>query len=554
MQASLPTTRWSYSCAVPYRAVARWVSPGVIVVAGVLAYWTSFGGVLVLDDPGAITANPTITSLTRSLSPPPNTTVSGRPFANFTFALNYAISGTDLWSYHIANLAIHVAAALALFGVLRRTLMTTPLMAIFGPVSPAIAGAISLLWTVHPLHTEAVTYIAQRVESLAGLLLLLTLYAAIRAGEKRSSGWTAAAIGCCALGMATKEVMAVAPVLVWLWYRTFRAGAPYPRAVRILPVTWLVLILLALDAPRGQTAGLGLGGWTPWSYALTQTEVIVHYLRLVFFPSPLVFHYAWPRITSLVAVAPQAGFLTVAAAMTIVGLVRRHPLGFAGAWFFGLLAPSSSFVPVVTQVAAEHRMYLASAALISLVVAGAFLLGRKVLSGSLGLTVGLACVAATAIMLGVQTYARNLDYSSAERLWHDTVQKQPGSPRAQLGYSFELVVAKRYAEAEPHARQAVAMEPSNPLARRTLGFALAGQSKLFEAVTEIQRGLELFPGDIVARRALITIHITLASSYADANRFEAAISELDAALRLGPDPGQVADLQQRRLRYAMSGK
>ena len=191
---------------------------------------------LVLDNPGAITWNPTIKSLAASLSPPPLTSVSGRPIANLSFAINYLISETHLWSYHAVNLVIHLAAALALFGVIRRSLAASS--ASFPPMasSPSLpvwfAWAVSLLWVVHPLHTETVTYVVQRIESLMSLFLLLTLYCAIRAGDgdaRKWNAWSTAALVSCALGMATKEVMVVAPVILWIWLRTFRREARHPR-------------------------------------------------------------------------------------------------------------------------------------------------------------------------------------------------------------------------------------------------------------------------------------------------------------------------------------
>ena len=530
-----------------------------IVAAGLWAYSNSFDGVLVLDDPGAITWNPSIRSLGESLSPPPSTSVSGRPVANVSFAINYLISGTELWSYHAANLAIHLAAALTLFGIVRRSFASFPSFASFASFPSWFAWSVSILWVVHPLHTEAVTYIVQRIEALAALFLLLTLYCAIRAGEngsRRWNHWSTAAIAFSALGMGTKEVMVVAPVLTWLWYRTFRGQSKYPRVVYLLPATWIVLVVLVSGAPRGQTAGFGLAGWTAWSYLLTQTQVVTHYLDLVVGPSPLVFHYAWPRVSSVTEVLPEAGFLVLLLASTVWGLIRRHPLGFAGACFFGVLAPTSSVVPVVTQVAAEHRMYLPAAAVITVLVAGAAMVGRLVFRSHHRMALVTACGSVLILtgLLGVATHARNRDYASAEALWRDTVTKQPASPRAQLGYSLELVDARRFVEAEAHARAAVSIEPENPLAHRTLGFALAGQNKAMEALTELTRALGLFPDDLVTRRAMVQIHSALAAAYADAGRFEQAIAEVDAALAVASDLTQAAELNSRRARYLARGR
>src|SRR5205085_5114509 len=122
----------------------------------------------------------------------------------------------DVTGYRVLSLAVHLAAGLALFGVIRRTLMSEWLRDRFGAAATPLAFAAALVWTVHPLNTEAVTYVVQRGESLAGLFLLLTLYCAIR-------GWHAAAVTACALGMGSKETMIVAPALVVLWDRLFRS-------------------------------------------------------------------------------------------------------------------------------------------------------------------------------------------------------------------------------------------------------------------------------------------------------------------------------------------
>ena len=107
-------------------------------------------------------------------------TGTGRPVVCLTLALNYAVSGLDPWSYHVANLAIHASAALVLFGIVRRTLQGPRLRDRFGTQANGLAVAVAVCWAVHPLQTESVTYIIQRVESLMGLFLLLTLYCVIR--------------------------------------------------------------------------------------------------------------------------------------------------------------------------------------------------------------------------------------------------------------------------------------------------------------------------------------------------------------------------------------
>ena len=183
----------------------------VIAAAGAWAYSTSFAGVFVFDDGPAIVENPHIRSiwpLTRSMTAPPEVTVSGRPVACLSLALNYALAPADVrdvmtpvgptappgaadrfhrnvWGYHLLNLAVHVGAGLALFGLIRRSLLAPALAGRYGAHASALAFVASLTWLVHPLHTQAVTYVVQRVESLMGLFYLLTMYCAIRAAESQ---------------------------------------------------------------------------------------------------------------------------------------------------------------------------------------------------------------------------------------------------------------------------------------------------------------------------------------------------------------------------------
>src|ERR1022692_1539631 len=203
--------------------------PLMVVAAGLLAYHNSFTGPFIFDDFYSIEDNPTIHHLWpiwQTLSPPRigAPTVEGRPLVNLSLAINYALGGYRLWGYHALNLTIHILAALTLFGIVRRTLLQPRLQERFGAAADGLALAVAVLWMVHPLQTESVTYIIQRAESLMGLFYLLTLYCFLRAAGAGGPGrfwWLAASVFACLLGMATKEVMVSAPLVVLLYDRTF---------------------------------------------------------------------------------------------------------------------------------------------------------------------------------------------------------------------------------------------------------------------------------------------------------------------------------------------
>jgi len=529
----------------------------VIALAGVWAYSTSFAGVFVFDDGPSIVDNPHIRSLrplTRAMSAPPDAGVSGRPIAALSLALNYALAPDDargvmapagpasppdaaerfyrnVWGYHAFNLAVHLCAALLLFGVARRTFVTGSGVVFDARArendsrprykSPdAVALAIALIWVVHPLHTQAVTYVVQRVESLMGLFYLLTLYCATQAAGPPHGGsaspvvsgfsrtrWIAFAVAACAAGMATKEVMVTAPIVVVLWDWTF--GVDMRRRVGLyagLAATWVILAALVVAEHRTRSVGFGFG-WTPWTYLLTQTAVVTHYLRLAIVPYPLVFDYGWPPARGLAEVWPQALLLTVLLAATIYAIVKRHPLGFPGGAFFLILAPTSSVLPIATEVAAEHRMYLPAAAVIAAVLLAANRSaslsgerGRARLKGSRYMK-GLA-VAAVVVMFAETTRARNRVYWNDETLWIDTIARRPANARARIGYGIDLLSAGRFADAERELRVAVALEDNNGRAHMNLGSALCAQGKLAEGIPHLERALALNP-DLVEAYGLL---------------------------------------------------
>ncbi len=171
---------------------ARWFAPWLVIVVGVLAYSNSFTGPFIFDDAVAIQRNPQIRSLIPYKLPSDGpTAISGRPVVIFSFALNYAISRLDVVPYHVANLLIHLLAALLLYAVVRRTLLRRDR---FAASATALSGLIAAIWIAHPLGTQAVTYLCQRCESLASLFFLAAIYCVIRAAEGRAK-WASAILG-----------------------------------------------------------------------------------------------------------------------------------------------------------------------------------------------------------------------------------------------------------------------------------------------------------------------------------------------------------------------
>jgi tetratricopeptide (TPR) repeat protein len=508
-----------------------------VALTGV-AYSNSFSGPFVFDDLPTILGNPTLRQLWPLgpvLSPPSDLglTVTGRPVVNLSLALNYAWSGQAVWSYHALNLLIHTLAGLVLFGLARRTLARFPR---WQERATPLAFAIAGLWLVHPLQTAAVTYIVQRAESLVSLFFLLTLYASTRAAGSHPSspniptssgprlGWQCVAVIASALGMATKEVMVSAPLLVWLYDRTFSYGGFLAawRARRgfylALAATWLVLVGLMLGSgARGGTAGFGLGiPW--WQYAATQCAALLHYLRLAIWPSPLVFDYGGAvLVDGFGEVWPQALALLALAAGTVWALVRRPWLGFIGVWCFAILAPTSSLVPLADTMF-EHRLYLPLAALLALAVVVLHTYLRR-------LAPWLLTAALVASIAG--TVHRNADYRTELSLWSDTVAKRPQNARAHYTLGAVLAAAGRDTDAIVHYETALQLKPRSPEAHNNLGNLLVRLKRDAEAAAHYEAALRVTPS--------AETHSNLGNLLLRLGRAAEARAHYEAALRLRPD-------------------
>jgi hypothetical protein len=498
-------------------------------LAGAAAYANSLAVPLLFDDDSSIATNDSLRHLGAVFWPPGGTTVGGRPFLNLTLALDYAVSGTGVWSYHATNVAIHLLAGLTLYGLVRRTLAPRAAGAAAG-----IAFCAALLWMLHPLQTESVTYVIQRAESLMGLLYLLTLYCFRRGAEARgraASRWFALAATACLLGMATKEVMVSAPLVVFLYDRTFLAGT-FREAWRrrqsaywSLAATWLLLAgLVVLNHGRGGTAGFS-GRLPVARYALTQFVAIVHYLRLCFWPHPLVFSYGSTLVLAPGRIGLAAAAVAGLLAATGWALVRRPALGFLGFGFFAILAPSSSVVPIATETMAEQRMYLPLAAVAVLVAIGIHRgAGRW----------ALPCCLVLAAALGGATLQRNRDYANPLRLWGETVAECPDNFFARYDYGSELAkIPGRSAEAIAQFEAAIRLNPDLAEAHFYLASLLQQEpGRLPEAAAHYEEVLRLSPDDFKA-------HTNLGNILVLQGKAPEAIAHYRAALRLNPNLAEV---------------
>ena len=542
----------------------------ILIIAAVSVYINTFNAPFVFDDGPSIVENIHIRNLWplgSVLSAPPKSTVAGRPLGSLSLALNYAISGYKVWSYHFFNLLVHILAGLTLYGIIRRTLLCDRLRERFGSHSTVLAWAAAAIWLVHPIQTESVTYIVQRTESLMGLFYLLTLYSAIRSiGSPRSVLWSIGSVVCCGLGMGTKEVMVTAPVLVLLYDRAFIAGS-FIEALRrrrglyaALAATWLILAAILWSCPRQeQHKGFTVG--SSLIYAANQGIVIVHYLRLVVWPKGLCLDYSWPIVKSwTILVSPALAVLCIIA-VTVRGLVRSRIWAYPAAWFLGILAVTSGFVPV-TDLAFEHRMYLPLAGLVVLAVAGGYVLLQRFPGVVPAKRTGIILAVAVIGVLGLVTLRRNGDYRSASSIWQSVLDVMPANSRALNNLGAALGSQGRVDEAISRYRKALELNPRDEMAYNNLGIAFQSLGRLDEAAGYYLEALRISPNDAKAhnnlgivlktqgslddainhfRRALLLrpdfadVHYNLGNALQAKGRCDEAVTHFNEAIRLMPD-------------------
>jgi len=528
----------------PASATARrhvGLAAAAIVFIGALAYSNSFAGRFIFDDRN-ILEDPSI----RHLWPPwtamfsPNNVA--RPVVGLTFAINYQISGLEVWSYHLVNLFIHLLAALALFGIVRRALLSEPMRERFGAAATTLAASVATVWAVHPLETQSVTYIVQRGESLMGLMYLATIYAVIRAAPSASKRWMAVAVAACAIGMATKPVMATAPIVALLFDVIFITGSLKASLRRRWPLyaalgsTWIILAAtVAAPTPADWSAGFKMKSLTPLEYLQSQFGVILHYLRLAIWPDRLVLDYAWPVAHTASAIIPFAAFICGLIAATLWALARRPALGFLGAWFFLILAPTSSVMPIA-DLAVEHRMYLPLAAVVSLFIIGGYQMGQALMARfarsraprkPLGQFIGAGLLAVIVAALASLTFLRNTYYQSDILMWADIVSKRPANARAHNNLGMFLAERGQYTEALAHFDEACRLNPEDALAKNNLALTLANQGRVSEAIPLYLSALQRKPDYTDA-------HFNLGRALTAQGDFEAAKAHFMATVKLDP--------------------
>src|SRR5258705_2525550 len=514
------------------------VSPGIVLlavlVATAAAYYNSFGNSFQLDDSHVLIDNPWIRSLKNIphffVDPLTFSTLRAntdyRPVLQATYALNYAISGYNPWSWHALSLLLHVSVAVSLF-FLGRTLFgrgrITDIPWFSESDGDLISFGAAILFTVHPVNTGIANYMSARSSLLVAAFILPATVLYLRAMHKQRIA-TAMLLPACLylLALFTKVeavsffgVLYVAELLLApnnnshsrqqkrngervAARKASLLGAFLPTSSgwrRLLPFALLTAVYfgIRLALLSRISVAWGVASVNRTTYFLTQFRAWWYYVGQLLAPVNLVSDYgAYPESHSLFDprfLYALAGWALVAG--LLVYAIRKAPvLAFLGLAYFIELSPPSSFMPL-TEMVNEHRPYLPTAGLFLLGMVGLFLVIRKLVQRPQ--LVFAVVVLLLALPLAALTHARNKVWKDDLTFWQDTVEKDPESARAQMNYGLALMERAQYTEAEQRFREALRLAPFWDRARINLGIDLAAQGRFQEAQPQYDEAVRLTP-------------------------------------------------------------
>jgi hypothetical protein len=523
---------------------SRWQSfIYLLVLVGVvfLLYSNTFNNPFILDDWSNITSNISLRledfSLKEIKESARDSQISTRPISYITFALNYYFHQFRLPGYHLVNILIHVFAGIFLYLFFKITLsLESQRQQIV--VSNMLAFSAALLWVIHPLHIQSVTYIVQRMNSMAAMFYILSMLLYVQARVTPAMLKKFLYFGGCLisglLALGSKEIAATLPffILLYEWYFLQDLSISWLRK-RLLPIAAvailfgaIVLFYLGDDPVARIMASYNIRDFSLAQRVLTEFRVVVFYISQVFLPHPsrlnLEHHFLIsnslfdPFVTLL-----SLGLLLVMFIGAILLAKRQRLISFSIFWFLGNLVIESSVIGL--EIIFEHRTYLPS----MLFVLAAIVLADRLLKTA---RVKTALLVLVFLVFSTWTFQRNMVWQDELALALDSVAKSPDKPRTHMVLGTVYKSQQKYDAAVMHYEKALSLNPSLGLAivHYNYGNILMMQEKYVEAANHYLEAKKLEPNEDMIR-------INLANALQLQGKTEEAIEVLEELLRLDPE-------------------
>jgi len=502
----------------------------VLLLAAVIPYLNSFNVPWYFDDTNNIVDNPLIRDLPRAV----RGVLESRGLAMLTFALNHRLGGLDPTGYHAVNLVIHAMCVLVVWQLLRQLLRQ-----LLGVESRQWALIGAMLFAVHPLQTQAVTYVVQRMTSLSALFFIAAIccyLGFLDAEGRRRRVMYALAVLYGALAVLTKEHTAVLPLMLLLTERYFRPGRGWrAQLLNVLPFCLApagkVVEILLLPVWRGDVAASiryadqlqSLQNVTPVRYLFTEFSVVWYYFKLLILPVGQMLDYGWPVVGRLLTLQNVAALGGLVCLWTVAGLLRhRRPLfSFGIAWFFVALSVESTIIPL--DPIFEHRLYLPLFGFVLVVVD---LLKQH------SWPKGRIVVAAILPVLAILTWQRNALWNDPVAFFEDNLRRSPGNVRVMVMLGNAYAADKRPDEGLRMIEQAMQLNDKYDFAYTALGKILIDQGRGAEAIAPLQRGLEYQSSSVV-------LNEYLGIAYGGVGDYPRALTHFRRAMQLKPDDASV---------------
>lgn len=433
-----------------------------------------------------------------------------RPIRSASYAFDYALSGLEPWGYHLTNIAYHALSAIVVFLIAQ---------SLFNQTIPALFTA--LLFAVHPIQTEAVTYLSGRRDVLSGLLVLLGVYLFMQYRRTARIGYLAPALAVYPLAFFSKEGGIVLPVLCFGYdvVSRIRAQASGDGSSRSrLREVWMAARAALVEGWRVYlpfiTLAIGFASYTLlyaresrqtayyggsfWMTMLTEARVIVHYLRLLVFPLTLNADYSYNAFPVTVSWIDPSALLAVlmliALGCAALYALPARPFATLGVvWFFAALLPVAQIVPH-HELMAEHFLYIPS---VGFCLAIAALLD-PLLGHPRAVPVLYAGGVTALLLLSVRTVWRNADWRDDLTLWSKTVQTAPQAARARNNLGTAYLRRGERQRAEEQLEAAARIKPDLAVAHGNLGKVALDQGDLERAERALQTSLRL-QEDVIPR-------------------------------------------------------